>query len=145
MLKRYKAGWHQIINIDYSPSVIQAMSLKCSKDMPEMKWKTADIFKLSEHFEPECFDVALDKGTLDALLTVKHDPWNPPESLLKQMHSYMDQVARVLVPGGIFLHITFAQPHFRRRFLETTQFNVSVKTLGGSDSFDYFIYHCQKI
>lgn len=140
----YKAGWTEITNVDYSQPLIDQMAQR-SKHCPLMTWECADIFNLLNHFPTKRFDVAIDKGTLDALLTIKHDPWNPPDTLVSQMQNYMHQVASVLVPGGIFIHITFAQPHFRKRFLERDDWKVEVHVLGGdSDAFEYFLYTCQK-
>lgn len=148
-IHRYAAGWQRIVNVDYSPTVIRTMEKKYSEKMPLMKWVCADIFHLKEQLGvgSALFDIALDKGTLDALLTVKHDPWDPPQDLLDRMHSYMAQVSSVLAPGGAFLHITFAQPHFRKRFLETADFEVQTHRLdGGTDSstFEYYLYRCVK-
>lgn len=112
--------------------------------MDQMRWECIDIFEMDSLLDAETFDVALDKGTLDALLTVKHDPWSPPQSLLMKIKLYMEQISKVLMPNGVFIHITFAQPHFRKQFLESC-FEVSVHTLGGSDSFDYYIYVCKKL
>ncbi len=97
---------------------------------PELRWEVADIFHLDQHFAAGHFDVAIDKGTLDALLTRPHDPWNPPAELQAEMAVYMDQVWRCLRVGGMLLHITFAQPHFRKRFLELDgAFRVVTKVL----------------
>ena len=140
----YTHGWQNIVNVDYSLNVIEYMKQRC-QHMPEMTWKVADIFELNNHFNQE-FDCAIDKGTLDALLTEKHDPWNPHSELLERIHHYITQVAHVLKPNGKLLHITFAQPHFRKRFLEIPQFSVQVHPLGGLDgSFEYFCYEATKI
>ncbi|KAJ3295151.1 hypothetical protein HK104_002961 [Borealophlyctis nickersoniae] len=112
-----------------------------------MSWLCGDIFHLDELFPDQSnqFDCAIDKGTLDALLTKKHDPWNPPQEVVEKMALYMTQVRDVLKPGGLFMHITFAQPHFRRRFLEVEGMEVEVHTLGGADSFEYFCYVGRKV
>ena len=134
-----------MVNLDFSPAVIENMRNRTA-DMPEMSWIVGDIFHLDEVFKSENdrFDVAIDKGTLDALLTKKHDPWDPDPELIAQMQQYMEQVRDVLKPDGIFLHITFAQPHFRRRLLEVKGMSVEVQTLGGADTFEYFIYVARK-
>jgi SAM-dependent methyltransferase len=136
----FNHGFKNITNVDYSQNVIDQMSAQ----YPLMHWACADIFKLDQFFSEQEFDLAIDKGTLDALLTVPHDPWNPPEELLSQIHSYVQQVLRVLKPGGCLMHITFAQPHFRKRFLMHAGFEVSVQTLGAEDAFEYYVYHCIK-
>ncbi|KAJ3043765.1 hypothetical protein HDV00_004171 [Rhizophlyctis rosea] len=135
----YTAGWKNTVNVDYSPAVIENMQSR-TKHMPEMTWTVGDIFHLDAVIPTSTFDVAIDKGTLDALLTKKHDPWDPDPELVEQMKEYMVQVREVLKPGGMFIHITFAQPHFRRRFLEVDGMTVKVQTLGGADTFEYFVY-----
>ena len=132
----HQYGFKNIINLDYSKVLIQKMSQK----YPELNWVEGDIFNL-EAFKD--FDVVLDKGTLDALLTVPHDQWNPEPELLSQIHLYLEQVLNVLKPGGKFIQITFGQPHFRTKFL--TMFDTKVHTLEANGvGFDYFIYECTK-
>lgn len=140
----YEAGWSNVVNVDYSPVVIDKMKSKFSH--PTVKWIVADIFQLDAAFPAQSFMYAIDKGTLDALLTAKYDQWNPPAELCSRIQVYMDQVARVLKPGGLFIHITFAQPHFRRQFLESAGcFDVQVKILSdSSSSFEYFAYFCTR-
>ncbi|KAH6560868.1 hypothetical protein BASA50_005779 [Batrachochytrium salamandrivorans] len=141
----HHAGWTQIVNVDYSPAVIETMARRCD-GLAGLTWQIADIFLLDELYPAGYFDYAIDKGTLDALLTVKHDPWNPPKDLCSKIFRYIEQVSKVLKKGGKFLHITFAQPHFRRSFLEIPDFKVSTLTLvGKGGGFEYFAYVCEKL
>jgi EEF1A lysine methyltransferase 4 len=142
----YKSGYNCITNVDYSQKVIKYMKER-TMDMKEMKWIVGDIFELEKCFNLlASFDIAIDKGTLDALLTVKHDPWNPHQELLDQIHAYVQQVLLQLKKGGSFLHITFAQPHFRKRFLDIPEFEVKVHKLGtGNGGFEYFCYEAIKL
>jgi SAM-dependent methyltransferase len=141
----YADGYKNIVNLDYSPKVIDFMASRCSQ-MVEMTWITADIFKMDECKDLGIFDIALDKGTLDALLTCKHDPWNPHQELCDEISLYMEQVSKKLKLGGKFLHITFCQPHFRQRFLEIASFKVSVHKLSSAaGGFEYFCYEAVKI
>jgi EEF1A lysine methyltransferase 4 len=142
----YKNGYRNIVNVDYSPTVIEFMSTRC-KEMCEMKWITADIFEMDKHPELDSlFDIALDKGTLDALLTIKHDPWDPHQELVKRIAQYMRQISGRLRIGGKFLHITFCQPHFRRKFIEIEEFNVRVHQLSSANGgFQYFCYEAVKV
>lgn len=70
----YEDGYHNQVNVDYSANVIQKMQQRTA-EMHKMEWRVCDIFQLDKHFQAESFDIAIDKGTLDALLTKKHDPW----------------------------------------------------------------------
>lgn len=141
----YVLGYRNVINVDYSPVVIEAMALRHAQQ-PESRWIVGDMFHLSDVIDMSSAHCCIDKGTLDAVLTVQHDPWDPPVELLQRIHSYMQQVCRILVPGGRFLHITFAQPHFRSRFIEIPGFKVNVHKLGATGgSFEYFCYEGLKI
>lgn len=146
----YQEGYWNITNIDYSPIVIDDMMIKFAKTMPKMEWVIGNVFDLDSCLgDKRLYDFAIDKGTLDAFLTVKHDPWNPTEALIKHIDSYMEQVANHLESGGQFIHVTFAQPHFRNRFLQQSFFK-SVKVFNLNDNetgggFDYFLYVCTKL
>jgi SAM-dependent methyltransferase len=93
-------------------------------------------------FEDGSFDIAIDKGTMDALMCDRGDVWNPSEELIKTVAEEVDEVVRVLKVGGKFLYITFGQPHFRKRHLERPCWTVETSTLGVA--FHYFFYHMIK-
>ena len=44
----------------------------------------------------------------------------------------------VLKPGGVFIYLTFGQPHFRRRYLDRPGTALEIRKLG--DAFHYFLY-----
>ncbi|CDR00716.1 unnamed protein product, partial [Oncorhynchus mykiss] len=50
------------------------------------------------------------------------------------------QISRVLKPGGRFLSVTFAQPHFRKRLYARHDYCWSVRTRSYGDGFQYFLY-----
>lgn len=138
----YLEGYSNIINMDYSPPCIEQMQEK----YPEMDWIVGDIFDLDECVGDKLFDVALDKGTLDALLTSKHDPWDPEPHIVEQINIYMENVYKHLKKGGSFIHITFVQPHFRRRFLDGKFDKVQVHSIStSSGGFDYYCYQGSKL
>ena len=138
----YDAGYKHICNVDYSDAVITAMRDKY-QHQEEVTWHCADITQLP--FHDACFDVALDKGTLDALLCEPNaDPWSPSPAILERVNAELDQVVRVLKPRGVFVYVTFGQAHFRKPLLERPGvWDVSVSTIG--DTFHYFVYICKKI
>lgn len=140
-IQMYDEGWLNQTNLDYSTIVIENMS----REFPHIKWICGDIFSMDSYLNKK-YDVAIDKGTLDALLTVKHDPWNPSLELRQHISNYMDQIVNSLVPNGLYIHITWSQPHFRKAFLSHSCLEVKViKLCSESDSFEYFIYVCRKI
>jgi hypothetical protein len=83
------------------------------------------------------------------------DPWNPSQEVLDIARRYLSQVKSVLErpdshmerKDKMFIHITWSQPHFRRKLLENSNlFRVdTVKTVGGDVGFEYFLYLCKLI
>ncbi|KAI9193583.1 S-adenosyl-L-methionine-dependent methyltransferase [Polychytrium aggregatum] len=145
----YEDGFKHQANVDYSLPCIEAMAKRCEEKCPEIRWIHGDIFQLSpDVFAEPQFDVALDKGTMDAFLTTRtqeDDPWNPSERIRSVARNYLTQVAAVLKPGGRFIHVTWEQPQFRRQLLEVLPDQIvvdKVKKVG--DGWEYFIYICTK-
>lgn len=81
-------------------------------------------------------------GTMDALMCDRGDVWDPSEELIAEVKAEVDEVVRVTKVGGVFLYITFGQPHFRKRHLVRDCWQVKVQTLG--DAFHYFFYSMRK-
>lgn len=79
---------------------------------------------------------------MDALMCDQGDVWDPSEELIAEVKGEVDEVERVLKTGGIFLYITFGQPHFRKRHLARDCWEINVRTMG--DAFHYFFYSMRK-
>ncbi|KAG8932719.1 hypothetical protein FRC02_000683 [Tulasnella sp. 418] len=132
----WQDGYKNITNIDYSTVVIEKMEKKY-EDRPGMEWLVMDARDL--RFNQDSFDVVIDKGTMDAMLAVKGDVWNPPEEAVQNCMKEVDEAIRVLKrPHGVFLYLTFGQPHFRKRYLQRDRTSLEIRKLG--DSFHYFLY-----
>ncbi|KAJ1897664.1 hypothetical protein LPJ66_003229 [Kickxella alabastrina] len=132
----YEAGYPNIINIDYSDVVIEQMRHRTAHQ-PEMTWEVMDVRNLA--LKNESIDVAVDKGTLDALMCEKGDVWEPSSELCENVASEVNEVDRVLAPGGKFIWITFGQPHFCKRHLLRDSWDLEVERLNDG-GFDYFVY-----
>lgn len=131
-------GYSNIINIDYSSTVIAKMSIK----HPEMRWIEMDMLDLK--FDCNSFDIVLDKCAMDALLVDEEDPWNPQQSIQDEIALYLSGVSRCLGPMGKFLQASFGQPHFRRLFLDLPDYHWTVSHSTFGDGFGYFMYIMNK-
>jgi 2-polyprenyl-3-methyl-5-hydroxy-6-metoxy-1,4-benzoquinol methylase len=103
----YDAGYHNIVNIDYSETVISAMKKRHCSERPAMEWRVMDMTDLSE-LADESFDVVIDKAAMDAMMTAEGDVWNPSQKCVDQSRSMCGHVSRILVQGGHFLQVSLS-------------------------------------
>ncbi|ODO07656.1 hypothetical protein L198_01237 [Cryptococcus wingfieldii CBS 7118] len=137
----YDHGWKNVVNIDYSKTVIDQMRERHSEARPEMTWLEMDILNLQ--FADDEFDLVVDKGTMDAMLTTKGDPWNPSEKDVKTCTQEVTEAIRVLRKreGSKFAYFTFGQPHFRKRYMQDRPgFTLTYREIGPPEGFAYFFY-----
>jgi SAM-dependent methyltransferase len=92
----------QVVNVDISPVVIEQMRLM--DQLPGQTWEVADCRSMPE-YDDASFGSVLDKGTLDAVLCSSHGTADAA--------AYINEVYRLLVPGGVFLLISLGQPPAR--------------------------------
>ena len=111
----YDAGYHNITNIDYSDIVIDKMVETHAASRPEMLWVKMDMCDMT--FSDGAFDVIIDKAAMDALMVDEGDVWDPAPSVVEAVHSMCSCVSRILAADGVFLMISFMQPHFRTKYL----------------------------
>jgi len=103
-----------------------------------MQWLVMDVRDLTT-FEDGTFDVAIDKGTMDAMMATKGNVWDPPQQVIDDCTKEVDEVLRVLRKGGAkFLYLTFGQPHFRRRYFTRPDTTLEIQQIG--DAFHYYLY-----
>jgi len=112
----YDAGFHNITNIDFAPSVIERMTREHSKLRPEMAWIVMDMLAMTS-FDDSAFDMVIGKGSLDALQASIKDVWDPSAESRRQADVFLREVRRVLTASGTFFSVSFEQPHFRTKFL----------------------------
>lgn len=65
---------------------------------------------------------------------------NAHNNYSNQVICFAPQVSRVLKPGGRFISVTFAQPHFRKRLYARAKYDWSIKHYHYGSSFHYFLY-----
>eukprot|EP00075_Anas_platyrhynchos_P030773 XP_027320026.1 EEF1A lysine methyltransferase 4 [Anas platyrhynchos] len=138
----HEGGYRDVTSIDFSPACIEAMRARYSH-CPGLRWAVMDVRSLA--FPDASFDVVLEKATLDVLLVDEKDPWRVSAPAAAAMHRVLAEVSRVLRPGGRFLSITFAQPHFRAPHYAQEAFGWSLRhaacgDTACGDAFHYFLY-----
>lgn len=86
----HSEGYVNVWSIDISPTAI--VNLKLAHAMfKELTYETMDATKMD--FSSNFFDAIIDKGTLEAIPMCQH-------------HAYLNEVGRVLRPGGKFVVLT---------------------------------------
>ncbi|KAJ2906278.1 hypothetical protein MKZ38_002357 [Zalerion maritima] len=129
-------GYSRQVCVDFSTKVIEAMTERY-KSRPGIKWEQMDVRDMAG-IADKSIGVAFDKGTLDAM--IHSSPWSPPRDVKENTGRYLREVYRVLEDSGVFLYITFRQPHFIRPLLNPDGiWNLDLEVLGGKEgSFDYY-------
>jgi len=100
-------GYEEVISIDISSVVIEAMQKKHS-DRPQLTYMKMDVRDMSA-FPTGSFDAVIDKGTLDSLLCGHNSQLNAGKML--------EEVWRVLKDKGVYILITYGAPTYRLRLL----------------------------
>lgn len=91
------AGYSDVTSVDISPSVIAASRAKYPPEaFPGLHFVVGDVMNM-EAFGAGAFDVAVDKGTWDAI----------PKTRSRDM---LRELRRVLRQGGLYLILTFSRP-----------------------------------
>ncbi|XP_069867250.1 eEF1A lysine and N-terminal methyltransferase-like [Dipodomys merriami] len=103
----YDVGYQDIVNIDISEVVIRQMKERNASRRPRMSFLKMDMTQME--FPDASFQVVLDKGTLDAVLTGEE------EETLQLVDRMLAEVGRVLQVGGRYLCISLAQAHILKK------------------------------
>ncbi|XP_072130360.1 eEF1A lysine and N-terminal methyltransferase isoform X1 [Mobula birostris] len=103
----YDVGYQNITNIDISEVVIGHMKERNAARRPAMAFMKMDMMQMD--FSDSQFQVVLDKGTLDAVMT------DESEGTLRNVERMFAEIGRVLQVGGRFLCISLAQEHIAKK------------------------------
>jgi SAM-dependent methyltransferase len=114
-LELYDNGFTNIVNIDFSEVVIDRMKKANEVNRPMMQWLVMDMTSMT--FDTNTFDVVIDKASMDALCVDEGDVWDPKDDVINSVHRMCTDISRILKPKGYFLSLSFAQPHFRTKYL----------------------------
>ncbi|GMR54000.1 hypothetical protein PMAYCL1PPCAC_24195 [Pristionchus mayeri] len=137
-MRLFELGYKNITNVDYSERLIWSRR----EEFAEMEWICDDITSLSL-IEDEKYDVVIEKATIEALLVKEKSAWSPSSSALSTLDSVWRSIDRVLNKDGLFLSISFTQPHFRiPALLRNPSWNIETDSFG--ESFHFFVYVCRK-
>ncbi|MCJ1451622.1 hypothetical protein MMC28_001962 [Mycoblastus sanguinarius] len=126
------------LSVDFSDIVIKQMQSR----HPHLEWRVDDVRHLG--LGDSSFDIAIDKGKLDAMLY--GSPWDPPAEVQDNVRQYVNEVLRILRPGGRWFYITFRQPHFvKPQLMREGMWDLIVERLeDGPGTFEYFAYVMKK-
>ncbi|EIE27069.1 S-adenosyl-L-methionine-dependent methyltransferase [Coccomyxa subellipsoidea C-169] len=136
-------GFQSLTSVDLSPAVIERMRQRAAdKGMGAIEWRVADMLDLP--FADGSFDAVIEKGTMDVLFVDNDSPWSPRPEVCARVHRMLAETHRVLAKDGVFLSVTFAQPHFRRPFLQAPQYDWGRDVATFGEGFHYFVYGMRK-
>ena len=132
----YDAGYLHICSLDYSTVVIDAMKQRHKHERPGMEWIVMDMTHM-DTLRDTSFDVVIDKAAMDALMTGEEDVWNPAQTVIDASRRMCHHISRLLKVGGHNLHISFAQPHFRKKYLLGSHPNIEGEegVTGGNENY----------
>ncbi|XP_010168012.1 eEF1A lysine and N-terminal methyltransferase isoform X1 [Antrostomus carolinensis] len=99
-----------IVNIDISDAVIRQMQERSGSQRPKMSYLQMDMLQMD--FPDAHFQVVLDKGTLDAVLT------DEEEATLAKVDKMFGEISRVLQVGGRYVCVSLAQAHVLKKAVE---------------------------
>ncbi|RKK08069.1 hypothetical protein BFJ66_g12526 [Fusarium oxysporum f. sp. cepae] len=134
-------GYQKQLCVDFSPVVVDMMTER-HKEITGIEWNRVDVRDMPS-IATGSIDVAFDKGTLDAM--IYGSPWSPPDEVKENTSKYLKEVHRALKADGVFLYITFRQPHFMKLLLNPDNiFDMEMEVLGDGGGFDYYGYVIRK-
>lgn len=114
----YEDGFEMITNIDISHTVVKFMEEKCKTRCPSMTYKQMDVLDMYD-FKQGQFNVILDKGTLDSILSGDNSAAN--------CEKMMNEVYRLLISGGVYISITYGDPEHRLKYFVYIFINILEK------------------
>lgn len=80
-------------------------------DLP-LNYVFGDCTNLKDQYEDGKFDVAIDKGTFDALAI------DDSKETVDRCESYFNEMVRVLAKDGVFVIVSLLQPHVLKIFID---------------------------
>ncbi|TDZ29565.1 EEF1A lysine methyltransferase 4 [Colletotrichum spinosum] len=136
-------GYNNQLCLDFSTVVVDLMKSR-HESLGGIEWRWADVRDMPDAAPTASIDVAFDKGTMDAM--IHGSPWSPPDDVRENTGRYLREVHRALKDDGLFLYITYRQPHFMKPLLNSDGlWDLQMDVLsGGESSFDYYGFVLRK-
>ncbi|RZB90675.1 EEF1A lysine methyltransferase 4 [Glycine soja] len=106
-------GYTDVVNIDISSVVIEAMKTK-HQDCPQLKFMKMDVRDMND-FQSGSFGAVIDKGTLDSILVSVAMCGNNSRQNATKM---LEEIWRVLKDKGVYVLVTYGAPLYRLRLLQ---------------------------
>lgn len=94
----------QVESFDYEEGVVKQMQENKPKDL-NLNFSFGDATNLKKQYKDGQFDVAVDKGTFDALAV------DDSEETVTRCWDYFNEMVRVLNKNGVFCIVSLLQPH----------------------------------
>ncbi|GAB5371935.1 hypothetical protein AAMO2058_001622800 [Amorphochlora amoebiformis] len=114
----YADGFFFISNVEFSETAVQIMAKRTEKKCRLMKWYAMDARDMYV-FKNKTFDVIVDKGMMDSLLTPythSHADEASNETRIS-INKLLKEVHRVLKPGGSFIQVSESSSESRFSWL----------------------------
>ena len=92
----YKAGYENIVNVDYSDVVIENMRETYGKSLSKMSWEVMDITDMSK-FDSKSFDSIIEKCTIDSLMVEQKDLWKVDGKMAATIHTVVEGVSKYVL------------------------------------------------
>lgn len=109
-------GYGEITCIDFATPAVEAFRRK----HPHLRAFVCDICDeeaAADTLTPASFDAVVEKATLDAIAAEDGSVWSPSAVVQAKFWAACRAICRCLRPGGVFLSVSHAQPHFRVKML----------------------------
>ena len=133
----YKRGYKNVVNIDFSHTVISRMQKEYASH-EGLQFSVLDVANLGS-FGDNYFDLIFDKGCLDAVMCTN--------SSVQAVHGGYSELSRVLADQGYYLSMSHAEPSCRNPYIKKDEFKwVVSSTKASNDSGDqsFYIFSCRK-
>ena len=103
----YKEGFRNVTNMDFSPIVVDQMSMRYSV-FSEMDFLVKDV---CEPYDSDVYDLIIDKGTFDCILT--------GENSFQRAGFLLQNACRGLKGGGSYCMVSHGMPDTRIGYLKS--------------------------